>query len=1720
MADNIKIVGNILDITTVSRYSEEDINLIPSKNLTENFGGKNDYIEYYIYNIAGDLLGINYNYLNYKLPPSTGLTPGVSTPSNTTDNIQTENVGVVSTFAPQTSSLYPIIEIDPIQDLQNTGYSSGEFNVRYNLFQNILSNYTDQALFVKEISANRTEIRLASVSLTNDEIESVVTSMINKINNSDYYVDYLLNFGGNEQYIAVNVALNKSPEGYEVLFKLYKSLPLNIVEKQTLWVIEEKVNPYIFDINLDKLVTPPPAPTLRGPNFGIEIPNHSTISTQYANYSTLVTGLQSLQSSSYNQILNLLATQSINISVDYTDFDNFIFFGSANQRVTNFYTKIKQIEDYNTLISNYTPLLPTTPSLITEINKYSSSVNTIISQFDGYESYLYFESSSYAWPKSGSLKPYQLLSTTFPSSSNWYNNTLDTAEYFDKNNPNNLVYSIPVFIKEDDNNAPFLLFLNMVGHYFDNIWIYLKAITDVNLANNNLNAGISKDLVYDQLKSLGLHLYNSQAGEDVDKFLIGANTGSSTWNNNTTITGSYLNNIPRKDLVAELYKRIYHNLPLLLKQKGTVEGLDNLISIFGIPSRTYYVSGSETFYTPTGSNYTASLLNVKEYGGSTKAGLVKGYNTDKVRIVANTIEGSVLSPLRSLQTFPTNPSDFRDGDMHYIDISFSPQTQIDTYASKSISSNNPTWSLDDFIGDPRQQYSGLYSDLADQRKLYYQTGVAGYPGFTGSLMDYNGFIRLIQYFDNSLFKMLEDFVPERASLSTGVTINSPVLERNKAVYANPTNSTTQSVYEAEYSASTITGQYGHFYDALQNDKKPFFDGVLSGSTVDVHQYFIDNYNDYLLGDNEYTCSCFTYSAKLVSAQSDPDVAYYDCDNNFIQSTFSPGVKYYINMPYNYNFQGDATITRLDCSRVILKDQAAFEHTDWNVLLNNVSSSVLSSLRQEIEYLGDLTPTNSITYPAELQDSYLTLRTHNNSRYDGSKTVSKYYNTYQTSSFVGPDGITILNGDYSYGRTAAIDKNVRKIGIFTQIVTSSVLPNRSYTALKYLTDELGNLTELNQFNNNWMDIQRIFVMGDISNVSQFDTQKYSVQTFLDGNKKIWDSGYKYAPILYGGGIPKKVNRSQPSPDCTPFPYLYFDTLDEKPTYISKGILNNTSFYIKGGPPPDGNLYPLLPGTNGIGFVGNLFNDLEPLEPGVIQYLQTGSVAGGAAVPPTYTVPESGDYSFEAGCEIEVTFPPSAFAAGGTLTWEFYLTKNSTTTPYTPPVLPLGDEPAQKQLFTMLKTSNFNPISSPSWYVSSANTALALSPVSTVRSVNPISFPGVTPPYPIGSEFYKYSFGGGFWEGFDANTCTFTGQNYKELYRPKYTPAGVLNTPTIPSAGGGTCGLGSTIPNRSFTNSQPNLCYLPYFNIDRSKPYTIKKQFGSNFKSRLNSGDIVRLYSECVTNTLSDKNNYTASFINTEPQYTNFTAKSLSSLPGKYFYTYQNFCSTTQSYEQAFFCPPDFIPDPLNDRTWDPTHELVLGSDLTSFYGPNFQFLPNPGIRNSSASSNDSPYYSGSAAYYGDIDVPFQLEPYDIFAYYDEVGFYFESRILAVEKRSGSLVNGPIKKYLVITLEKEIPSDAQIKLSDLGYGNHYGTGTTNPYPTPTVYNQYFRIKFIFIKRIKDETQVILNYRKHDGQTSFGLLIPNNLAPDVSANINNITRQIKEKVQTDQPTINNQP
>lgn len=1021
-ANNIQIIGNIINSSTVSRYNSQDTSLISSTTIQGTFDINKDYIEQYVYDAGGNLLNINYNYKNYNLP-STG------------------------SFLTSSGSL-PIIEIDPVMDIQNLGYSSGEFISQYNFFQNVISD-SSAGLFIQEISSDRTEIRAASTTMSDMDLQDQANALINEITGSNYIIDFLLNFGTNQQFVAVNILL----EGNEILFKLYQPLPLNIDVKSTFWVVKEKVNPYSFDLNLDKLIIPAPPIQLRGPNFDIEIHQQNNITTPYQNYTELISGLQTINNQSYQQLLSLTTSQSIDINVDYTNYSNFSFFGSAVSRLSNFYYKVQQIEGYNNFITAYSSSVATTASLQTEINQYITNINNIISNFDGYEYYLYFESSSYAWPKTTSTKPYVLASTG--SVSNWYNNQLYIAQTYDSENTNSLINFTPVFILEDENNINYLTFLNMIGQYFDNIWVYLKSITDINLSNNNLNEGISKELVYFALQSLGTKLYNTVGNENVDLFYVGANTGSANFDNDFSPTGSFLNNIPKSDLLAELYKRIYHNLPLLLKQKGTHRGLQTFISMFGI---------------------TGSILNVKEYGGETKAEYLIGYNNDKVRIINNTITGSTLSNILSLQTYTTTSSLFRGTDQHYVDISFSPENQINTYLSASIAVANPTWSIDDFIGDPGYLYSGSYDSLMGQMKQYSSP-------FTASYLDYAGFIRLIQFFDNSLFKMLKDYVPARTNLSTGITIESPILERNKWSYARPNNTSTIEAMDAVYNGPSASSEYTDLFQGLGGDKKAYYDGNMTGSEYDVYGHWkLLNFNPYdLTPSNCYDCN-FSFTASIVTSSISPSTTINGFDPLY-----------------------------------------TFKHTDFNVLLNNVSESRLSLTRKELELIPYTT--HSLLSKAYLQDSYESLRSYQISRYEGSKLTSAQYTFYTP-------------GDTSYGKTAAIDQQTIKFAWVKNIGYNNLnFKDKTQVIIKYLVDPRGSLTELSPHNHNLFEVQNTFKSGTPVIVSVSDPLKPSNQTSLDGNKTIYLGGFSFSPLVFRDfNEPMTFNYLNPTQTTAIAPYI--------------------------------------------------------------------------------------------------------------------------------------------------------------------------------------------------------------------------------------------------------------------------------------------------------------------------------------------------------------------------------------------------------------------------------------------------------------------------------------------------------------------------------------------------------------------------------------------------------
>jgi len=589
-AEIIQIDPNIF---TSQTYEVQDINLIPTFEVNTSLTS-GSYIELFIYNNNQSILSSDYTFNQYTVL-NNGQSPG-------------------------TNNSISQIEIDPEKILLDYGYSQGEYITYFNFLEKQIGSYLQQ-LYISEISPDRTELRLDSTSLSTLDIIEQTSLFIIERENSDYFLDFYLNFGENQLIIANNVQLDDQSPNTTILVKLYEPLPVDFDLNSTLWVVTSIDEPLAYKVIYDnEFIIINDTTPISGPNFNLNIKDQVNNSTLELSYIDLIS---TSLTSSQNQLNSLFEEKEIDINIDYSNFSNFIHFSSAKTRLENFYYKLGLIEQYSSLISSLNSVTNSPIQISSSKANYESSINNIITNFDNYEYYLYYNSSSYAWPKSNTEPPYQLYPTNDPIALTWlgsdnanspyYGGLILSASLFDNNNQDNLLYTIPEYLRDDPANQQYELFVEMVGQFYDNIWVYYKDVTEKYNADNRLDYGVSKDIVADAIREFGIKLYqNNFSNEDLYLAFLGLTpegglfpfpniTGSlptpSGFEYIDTLISASNDYIPLDDVNKSLYKRIYHNLPYLLKSKGTLPGLRALITSYGVPD---------------------TILRINEYGGKDK----------------------------------------------------------------------------------------------------------------------------------------------------------------------------------------------------------------------------------------------------------------------------------------------------------------------------------------------------------------------------------------------------------------------------------------------------------------------------------------------------------------------------------------------------------------------------------------------------------------------------------------------------------------------------------------------------------------------------------------------------------------------------------------------------------------------------------------------------------------------------------------------------------------------------------------------------------------------------------------------------------------------------------------------------------------------------------------------------------------------------------------------
>ena len=629
----------------LQNYSPEDESLI--SNFTEQdivFNPAEDYIEYFVLDLNQNILFSNVaGYPNFKLR----------------DNLVT---------------------IDPQNDLESQGYTEGQYYTIYNFLKRKLSSNVGSTFYIQDISSDRTELRLNTTQISNTDVVDLTIQLANNIANStETYLDFYLDFGDNKLVIANNIALdNTNPADPTVLIKLYEALSDEFTFNSQCWVVEQIAESQAYQIELTTIFSLEEQYNyISGPNFNLDLQDQLNNSTPYINKNSLQANTSILGSGSLlYQINSILAEKGIEINIDYTDYSNFIHFSSAQTRLENFYYKLSLIEQYNYSSSYSNSGLPynlyTSGSQIIWQNK----INEIITGFDSYEYYLYYESGSYTWPKTNSVYPYINTFTTSTPALNWFTTQSLSASLYDRDNVDALINAIPNYLLDDSDNDQYRLFTQMIGQNFDNVWVYLKDITNKFDADNRLNYGISKDMVAQAIRDLGVKIYqNNFSSNDLYSALLGITPTGNLFNLpyttgslptptgyeyvNTYVTASATGSLePVDDINKEIYKRIYHNLPMLLKKKGTIEGLRMLVNIYGIPDTILRINefGGKSYQNQAWDNF-ADQFNYTFYTSGSgyvnvpmSASIMTGndFKTIEFRFKTDGLDSALAQPSQSI----------------------------------------------------------------------------------------------------------------------------------------------------------------------------------------------------------------------------------------------------------------------------------------------------------------------------------------------------------------------------------------------------------------------------------------------------------------------------------------------------------------------------------------------------------------------------------------------------------------------------------------------------------------------------------------------------------------------------------------------------------------------------------------------------------------------------------------------------------------------------------------------------------------------------------------------------------------------------------------------------------------------------------------------------------------------------------------------------------------
>ena len=530
------------------------------------------------------------------------------------DSVNIMSVNYLADIVDNDGNILPtnyLKRLDIFQQFLDLNLTSGNYRFIINFFENKIGSFNTPAFAIDKIAPNKQEIRLRLIDDENGEHLQQMANWAGNINqtafNNQPHETYLINFGRNKTIQFVNSVVI----GKYLFVKTLNPIDTSMFKKNfKCWISKENKLPYVDSVSITPEQILQEFNVLQHVNWEAYDEAVDSSETSLKSWNDLLGS--SLQTS--QQIIDSYFSGSlsgVSLNIDYTDFNNFVFYSSATERLSNFKYKLELLEYYTKQSASSAALSGGTAT--TNAADFNSLFNNLVGTFDHFENFLYYKSSSGLFtndiplldanvsfvtgsyitpvPKQNTSKPYTLYSVSSSIFQNWYSGIYESASVYDNRNNNKLTKSVPEFILLDEQNAQLETFVNMLGHHYDLLYTYVRDMTKIHNRDEHPSVGMSNELLYSVAKQFGWTLTNGHQYQNLWEYVLG------TTEQGIPITGSNTvgePSVPGREMTYTVWRRIVNNIPSLIKSKGTKRSIQALLACYGVPQ---------------------SLISIKEYGG-------------------------------------------------------------------------------------------------------------------------------------------------------------------------------------------------------------------------------------------------------------------------------------------------------------------------------------------------------------------------------------------------------------------------------------------------------------------------------------------------------------------------------------------------------------------------------------------------------------------------------------------------------------------------------------------------------------------------------------------------------------------------------------------------------------------------------------------------------------------------------------------------------------------------------------------------------------------------------------------------------------------------------------------------------------------------------------------------------------------------------------------------